>query len=81
MPIKRLEKARATLPEGYQYGDGLDPKMRALMEQYGGCEHCGRGITLCSAFPCAPRETKRALVRDWIFSVFPPKAELPYTTP
>jgi len=33
MPLKRLEKARATLPEGYQYGDGA----RKITEP---CEPC-----------------------------------------
>lgn len=72
MPIKRLDKTRASLPPDYQYGDAIDPRMKLLTEQYGGCKYgCGRGITLCSAFPCAEREQQRAAVRLALKSLFP----------
>ncbi len=76
MPDLRLKKARESLPVAYQFGDALDPTMRRLMDAYGGCRHgCGRGITLCSAFPCEEREAQRAATRLMLSSLFAPECK------
>lgn len=31
MPLKRLEKTRATLPSGYQYGDAMTPQRARML--------------------------------------------------
>ncbi len=76
MPEQRLKKARESLPSGYQFGDALDPRMRRLMDEYGGCKYsCGRGVTLCAAFPCEEREAQRAATRLMLASLFAPETE------
>lgn len=70
MPMKRLEKTRQSLPAGYQFGDAIGEPMRRLMDTYGDCQYCGRGITLCSAFPCASREEARRMSRTLIDAMF-----------